>query len=215
MTQATIAASVDGYIQSVSTVYATAASSYVAGFVNSGNTLWQAGQRLNGANYELYQAHIRWSLASIPTTARIISASIRVTNSGSPPANRKDTYFRDRDPGGVITSADYVDQTTLAAMDLFATMPTANNGSNTTYTLTGTAAFIAKIQANLGGNVGCIVVSDTQVSSTAPTTADQWTFKSAEDATAGNRPALIVDYSENLGSRIVAGPKLSRMRIVG
>lgn len=194
MTQATIVATIDGYVASASATYATAAAGYVAGFSNTSGTSWITGQRLNAGTYTLHQASVRWALTAIPTGAIITAASIRVTNSGSPPAGRLETYFKDRDPGAVISTADYVDQATLSGLDTFATMPTANNGSDTVYTLTGTAALRAKIQANIGGNIGCMVVSAGQVSSSAPSADERWSFQSVEDATEGDRPALIVDY---------------------
>ncbi len=195
MPQVTIIATVDGYEYSESGTYANVQAGYVAGFTNSGSSPWTTGQLLGaGPLYGLLQAQARYPLTVIPAAARIVAGSFQLTNSGTPTAGISDTILKGRDPGSSITSADYLAISSLAALSTLATIPTTSNGANQTYITAGTAALVSYIQANIGGNIGFSAVSANALAGTPPTGDERWNFKSIEDATPANRPALIVTY---------------------
>lgn len=205
----------DGFDRSDSAVYALARASYIAGSNSNSGTTIITGQRNNAGTYQLFQGFVRFSLSTIPTTSIVLSATFEYTTSSAAISAESDLEMLGYDAGTLVEAADYQGGAGVGSLANYGTIDaTANSTATTTYQKALNSTGVAAIQANLGGNFGMALIATDFVNNSAPAGDGRYTIRSSEDATAANRPALIVTYSENLGRGIVSGPKVKRMRIV-
>lgn len=193
----------DGYIASVNASWATVRDGYSAGFSNTSNTTITIGTTFDGSVYQVLEAFLRFDLSDpVLTGASINSVTLEMRKS-SGSQNGFIAQARIYDPGSTVTTADYRTAAQFGAATLVATLDFTSTLSNGVYSWTSEAAFVTEAQASIGGFLGLVICNNGFAAATAPTDGDSVNFNSANDATAANRPALIIDYTPAGGTEHV------------
>jgi hypothetical protein len=129
---------------------------------------------------------VRFDLSSIPTSARVDSATLRLTMFGAPSASR--TYEVDRaNAAWGETTLTWNNMPTAAAATATVASGTTSNVNLSWDVTPDVGAFVANSAVNFGWQI-----KDTVESSTTTRTA---TFRSDEYATSSQRPTLTVIYA--------------------
>jgi hypothetical protein len=185
----------DGTVLSSDAAWATVLAGYSAGFVNTSGTVHQAGTEFNGSVYRAGQIFLRMDLSDpVLTGATINSATLEMRKS-SGAASGFVIEARIFDPDTGVTTADYRTSAQFAALTLGATLDVSGSLSNGVYSFASASGLASAVQSAIGGFIGFAVCNDLFAAGTTPTTNRSINFSSANDATAANRPALIIDYT--------------------
>lgn len=184
--------------------------------ISSGASI-PGGQRLFSGTYDLNQGFFNFPVGSAVPGAVVISAIFEWTTGGANVTGGEVQNILDY-ASGAIANADWRDGTALAGLTSWGTVPKSGSyqTNSTTCQINLNATAIASIQTTLraGGTVGFMMVDQNQIDDVAPAGNDRYDILSEEDATAANRPALIIEY-HLVGEALLAGRKLSQMRLVG
>lgn len=185
----------DGWVQSADAAWANVLAGYVAGFSNISNTTFTAGTNFTGSEYRGAQVFLQMGLSDPVLTGAIInSVTLEMTkSSGSASGFINEARIYNR-TGGIGTSW-YRTQAEYAALPIAATLDVTSSISNGVVTFTSDSGFAAAVEAAIGGTIGFVICNDLFAAGTTPTTNRSINFSSANDATAANRPALIIDYT--------------------
>lgn len=198
MTQTTIrpaSTQRDGHIRSRSTVWATAQTGGTLTNTNATTPLI-TGCQFGTPNYDVFEAIAQFDCSSITSTQAVTNAKIEVTFGVSSAACDLKMLSISSSVGATVDTTDYVDSTTLSGKTVYGTIASGSISSSTTIQVTLTAAGIAAVQAAVaaGGYFECMIASANVIAGTTPTADERVRIESSEHATAGSRPALIVDH---------------------
>lgn len=174
------------------------------------------GQRLLTGTYDLNEMFFGFPVGSAVAGAVVLSAVFEWTTNSANVSGGLAQAILAFDAGNIQTG-DWQDGTELAALASWGSIPgTGFQTNSTTYQVSLNATAIASIQTTLraGGTVAFMVVAQAQVDNTAPVGNNRYDILSEQDATAGNRPALIINYTI-VGDNLLSGSRLSRPRLVG
>ncbi len=184
----------DGHNRSRSTVYAT---SQTGGTITNTNlsTPMITGQQFSTPNYDTFEAVAQADCSSIAVGQAVTRARLEWTFGVSSTASDI-KVIAGSGAGASVDAADYIDATTLGAKTLYATLAAASVVSSTTVQIDLNAAGIAAVQAavDAAGYFEYMVASSNTIAATTPTADERVRIESSEHATAGSRPALIVDH---------------------
>ena len=208
----------DGRVRSGSAVLATAQSG--GGSFNTTSTIDPliAGHQLSAGTYYLFEAFIQIDCSSITSTDTASEAIVEITFGGTTVSGAYDLELRQASPSTIIADGDWIDPTTMAAGNpLYGTIAAASITSGATVQCTLTSAGLATVQTAISGAgyFPCVMVGKGTRDGVTPSGDNRIGIRSSENATAANRPALIVTHYAAVGSRILSGRKLSTMRLVG
>jgi len=203
----------DGRNRSSSTVLATAQAGSSINTTNSVDPLI-VGQRLNGSTYELFITGANYDCSSIASTDSVSAASLEITFGGSTESNASDIEIWSYDQGTVVTSADWINPTTLSgSYTLLGTLDKSLIVNGDTVQIALNSAGIAAVQAAVtaGGNVGFTLLTNSTRIGTTPAADERVGIRSSENATAANRPALIVTHSSPVSINVTGVEALGEL----
>ncbi len=187
----------DGRVRSSNAVYATVQTGSSLNTVNSTDPT-TTGQRETAGTYEIFEVFASMDCSGISTAAAVTAASVEITFSSTTVSTVSDLEFRSGDAGALVETADWIDASTLASRTLYGTIAAASIATSTTVQCTLNADGIAAVQAAVvaGGYFSFVLVSKLAREGTAPGAGvdQRVNIRTSENATAGNRPALIVDH---------------------
>ena len=186
----------DGRVRSSSTVLATAQAGSSFNTTQTVDPLI-SGNRNNGGTYELFEAFIQMDCSSITATDVSSAAVIEITFGGTTVSGVSDLEFRAATPSAIIADGDWINPTNMTAGNaLYGTIAGASITSGATVQCTLDAAGIAAVQAAIAaaGYITCVIVAKSDRLGTTPPGDDRIGIRSSENATAANRPALIVTH---------------------
>lgn len=188
----------DGAVLSSDTVWANVLAGYVAGFSNTGATQHTVGTQLSGADYNVGQMFLQFELTDpVLTGATINSVTFEARKNSGGAAGIIEARIYNR--GGGIGTSWYRTQSEYAALPIAATLDVTSSISNGIVTFTSDSGLAAAVEAAIGGTIGFAICNDRFASGTAPTGSESINLNSANDGTAANRPALIIDYTPASG----------------
>lgn len=182
----------DGYLQSESTVYATARSGGT--ITGSTTTDVYAGQYTSGSFFECLESFIKFDTSSIPdadaVSASVLSMFGSLNNSGGVDTTIEARIF---DWGLTNTSADWVPGASLSGQTLVASIPTGSYAA-AYMDFTSDAAFPANV--NKTGFTFIVLDGARLVAGTTPgAPAEYIGFKSADATGTTNDPKLVVTHA--------------------
>lgn len=184
---------VDGYVVGASSAsYATARTTTPGSFAGSGGSTLFLGQALSGGNYQNFEAFVSFDTSAIPDTATVVSATLQLTPGGLPSSDAT-LEARAYNFGATVTTADFVDGSTLSAKTLCASAPvTPATPVDTPIVLTSTSDFPAAI--NKTGSTRFVIGTAAMASGVAPVGNDGWSVYGYAAATPSFRPILTIVY---------------------
>jgi len=198
MTQTTIrpaSTQRDGHIRSRSTVYATSQTGGTLTNTNASTPII-TGQQFSTPNYDTFEGIVQFDCSAITSTQVVSNAVVEVTFGTSSATSDVKLVSISSAVGATVDTADYVDATTLSGKTVYGTIPAASIVAASTVQVTLTAAGIAAVQTAVtaGGYFEAMLASANTINAATPTGDERVRIESSEHATAGSRPALIVDH---------------------
>ncbi len=187
----------DGRVRSSNAVYATAQT---GSSLNNVNTVDPSttGQRETAGTYEIFEFFASMDCSGITSSQAVTRAQVEITFSSATVSSVSDLELYAANAGATVDTADWIDASTLSGLTLYGTIPAASIAVNTTVQCELNTAGIAAVQTavSAAGYFSFVMVSKLVRQGTAPGAGvdQRVNIRTSENATASNRPALIVDH---------------------
>lgn len=191
MTTYTIFASTsDGYIQQVSTVYATARTGAGSPTAPNGTPAFFVGQNFNAGNYEIFESFVQFDTSVVGSTGTVTSAVLAINGQSSSAATTFTINAYDRDWGSALETADFVSGAAFGGLTLVASFPEASFSAGAYNSFASEAAFLSAI--NKTGDTRLILASSRHIAGSTPTGNEYVSWKSANQSGTSQDPKLTV-----------------------
>lgn len=201
----------DGYIQSSSTSYSTARS---GGSLSSNNTVEIGiGQNRSGSTRSCYEAFFLFDLSDVAGEAT--QATISLYGLYDLSTTNFTAEIRTNPWGGSLTTADWVAGGDLSGLTLLASFDVTGFSTSGYNAFTSEAAILTAV--DLHGSLEVIAHSSRHRISNDPSGAEMVWVVQADASGTSQDPKIDIESEEaagGVGARILAGPKLERMRLV-